>query len=405
MSHVDEGALHAYLDGALDEYPNGQARRIRMHLERCERCAEALAEVRRVRDAAEAILATPELNVAPPPLEELKRLARSGGSSDKAPRLRLYRLGWAASVVLALGTGWMLRGGSGMADDVAEPRRGAVAPVADASGGQAESAESVGPSIALAGAAPAPARAVDATTVAQRAAEERVAPAAPVPGPESIPVLALDTALDAEAVLAQVDERVGDTIDDATIDVGSTLVAERAVEGGGVEAPEPAALPAPAEVEIVAGEPSPAAPADLSTTLSGADARVALSARVESGSGLAGASAFDQPRQRTTRSADRADGSEPGSLVVPGLDVLSIVWREEGVTPAGVRVLQRLDDGGELELIHLPEGFEPDLLERPADGVTELVVERDQGWLVLRAALDEEALVELLRRLDEAPPV
>ena len=26
MSHVDEGALHAYLDGALDEYPPAEAR-------------------------------------------------------------------------------------------------------------------------------------------------------------------------------------------------------------------------------------------------------------------------------------------------------------------------------------------------------------------------------------------
>jgi hypothetical protein len=116
-------------------------------------------------------------------------------------------------------------------------------------------------------------------------------------------------------------------------------------------------------------------------------------------------STFDQSRARSTRSSDRIDGAETGSLVVPGLDVLSIVWREEGVTPAGVRVLQRLEDGGELELIHLPEGFEPDLLERPMDGVTELVVEREQGWLVLRAALDEAALAELLRRLDEAPPL
>ena len=33
MSHVDDGALHAYLDGALEEYPIAEARRVREHLE------------------------------------------------------------------------------------------------------------------------------------------------------------------------------------------------------------------------------------------------------------------------------------------------------------------------------------------------------------------------------------
>jgi anti-sigma factor RsiW len=405
MSHVDKGALHAYLDGALDEYPSGQARRIRMHLERCDRCAEALAEARRVRDAAEAILATPELNVAPPPLEELKRLARSGGSSVKASRPRLYRLGWAASVVLALGTGWMLRGGSVMVDDAAAPSVGAVASSADAPSDPTESAE---PAAALAEAAPEPARVADATTVSQRtAAESGPAPAAPTAGPEVITVPVLDTSRDVGVVLADASDGVVDTIDDVVIEkVTPVLVAERTAEATAAGAPAPvtSGLPASAEVDAAAVAPSPPALEDRSTSLSGADARVALSSRAESGSGLA-ASTFDQSRARSTRQSGGVDGAETGSLVVPGLDVLSIVWREEGVTPAGVRVLQRLEDGGELELIHLPEGFEPDLLERPAEGVNELVVEREQGWLILRAALDEEALAELLRRLDEAPPL
>ena len=406
MLHVDEGALHAYLDGALDEYPSGQARRIRMHLERCERCADALAEARRVRDAAEAILATPELNVAPPPFEELKRLALSGGSNVKTTRPRLYRLGWAASVVLALGTGWMLRGGSVLVDDVAAPRVSVAAPSAAAPETRAEAVEPAEPAAALAEAAPEPARVADATAVSQRAAAEtRSAPDSPPSEPTAIPLPVLGTPVDVGTVLAAADDGVVDTIDDVAIEkIAPALAAERTAEATGAAVPGPAGLPASAEVEASAGAPSPPAPADRSTNLSGADARVALSTRVESGSGL-GTSPFDQPRARSTRPSGRNDGPETGSLVVPGLDVLSIVWREEGVTPAGVRVLQRLDDGGELELIHLPEGFEPHLLDRPTDGVTELVVERGQGWLILRAALDEEALAELLRRLDETPPL
>ena len=42
MSHVDEGALHAYLDGALDEYPAAEGRRVREHLDLCPECAERL---------------------------------------------------------------------------------------------------------------------------------------------------------------------------------------------------------------------------------------------------------------------------------------------------------------------------------------------------------------------------
>ena len=96
MPHVDEGALHAYLDGALDDYPNGEARRIRAHLERCASCGAALAEARSLRDTAEAVLATPTLNVTPPPpvtvsepkkIDE-KKAAAEGASSAKALKQR-----------------------------------------------------------------------------------------------------------------------------------------------------------------------------------------------------------------------------------------------------------------------------------------------------------------------------
>ena len=56
MSHVDEGALHAYLDGALDEYPVAEARRIREHLDVCATCAERLEVERGLRSDAHAML-------------------------------------------------------------------------------------------------------------------------------------------------------------------------------------------------------------------------------------------------------------------------------------------------------------------------------------------------------------
>jgi len=380
MSHVDEGALHAYLDGALDEYPTGQARRIRAHLERCERCAEALGEARQVREQAERILASPELNVAPPPLEELKRLARSSETAQRRTRPLAHRFGWAASVVLALGVGWMLRGGS-VPVPPESVGRGAASMAAES--GQAESAAQDAVA-ALVGSRETEALALDgARTQAPATSALPVAPEPMrAPSVEVAPVLVVG---EDEALLDEVlSERVASVPPPAgALSRPDTDVA--ATEAAGAEPPAPAAD-------------------DRSTSLSGADARVALSTRVDGASGLMGTGAFDRGRE-TMRAADRADDGEPGSLVVPGLEVLSIVWREEGVAPAGVRVLQRLDGGGELELIHLPEGFEPGLVAPPATGVTELVVPRDQGWLILRAALDEAALRELLRRLDEAPPM
>ena len=389
MSHVDEGALHAYLDGALEEYPSGQARRIRLHLEHCARCDEALVEARKVRDRAERILASPDLSVTPPPFEELRRLARSSEHRESEPEGRrarpfAHRFGWAASVVLALGVGWILRGGTAVM-----PERGmdrVLAPVAEETGRpqspeanvEADARSANDDALAREGAAPAD-------------LERAAIPAAPEP--------LQAPALEVAPVLAAREEEA----------LADDLLSERVASA----ATAPSASPQPGVELVVEGAPSPdvagSQPAigesDRSASLSGIDApRGALSSRVDAGTGLMGTAAFDRARE-APRSADRVGEGEPGSLVIPGLEVLSIVWREEGTTPAGVRVVQRLEGGGEVELIHLPEGFEPGLLDSAGPGVRELVVPRDQGWLVLRAGVDEDALLDLLRRLDEPPPM
>ena len=123
MSHINKGDVHAYLDGALGAYPEEAARHIREHLDACRDCAQLLEDERRLRQEADAILAasTPRpVEVAP--LEELlARAAESDheepaqgaeGSERKARPLvggLLYSLRWAATVVIALGAGWMAR--------------------------------------------------------------------------------------------------------------------------------------------------------------------------------------------------------------------------------------------------------------------------------------------------------
>src|SRR3989442_11997677 len=54
MSHVDEGTLHAYLDGAL---PPGERSQVDAHLAECRDCRERLAAARGLIAPADARLA------------------------------------------------------------------------------------------------------------------------------------------------------------------------------------------------------------------------------------------------------------------------------------------------------------------------------------------------------------
>ncbi len=99
MSHVDDGMLHAYLDGELSPT---EAQGIDAHLAQCPGCRARLDEERAlIARAAELLaLAAPPLPLdrAPPPV---------GGRRWWHVRLPLA---WAATVALALGMGWYLGG-------------------------------------------------------------------------------------------------------------------------------------------------------------------------------------------------------------------------------------------------------------------------------------------------------
>jgi len=100
MLHVDEGTLHAYLDGAL---PPAERSQVDVHLAGCPECRERLAEARALIARADALLALAlPAERAAPPLHELRR-------RPLWRRLR-WPIAWAASVTLAVGLGWMLRG-------------------------------------------------------------------------------------------------------------------------------------------------------------------------------------------------------------------------------------------------------------------------------------------------------
>jgi hypothetical protein len=143
MPHLDEGVLHAYLDGALplaselaaevqscsdaesrvdgDEVAFRSVEDVEQHLNGCGECRAALEHARQIKEASAGILsaAGPE-NVIPPSFEELQRRAKTdrSGTEKHGGRgaglhgrrfVRMRSLAWAATVVLAAMVGWYAR--------------------------------------------------------------------------------------------------------------------------------------------------------------------------------------------------------------------------------------------------------------------------------------------------------
>src|SRR6266513_2836900 len=100
MPHVDEGTLHAYLDGELSP-PERAA--VEAHVAQCPPCRTRLAEERALLDRATSLLglARPPERAAPP-LSQLQPAKRRFWEV-RAP------LAWAASIALALGVGYYAR--------------------------------------------------------------------------------------------------------------------------------------------------------------------------------------------------------------------------------------------------------------------------------------------------------
>lgn len=117
MPHIADGELAAWLDGA-GGLAEDQQRTIETHLSDCADCRRRLEAARRLRNEATEILglAVPR-EAATPSLDELLSLARgeiaeagrgaAEARSSRGPSGRLLRLAWAASLVMAVGAGWI----------------------------------------------------------------------------------------------------------------------------------------------------------------------------------------------------------------------------------------------------------------------------------------------------------
>ena len=425
MSHVDKGALHAYLDSALDEYSASEARRVREHLESCSECADRLEEERRLRQDATAMLALAAPDVEVPSFEELKAYVKAMQPRPTRASLRLYRLGWAASVVLALSAGWMVRGGqltqqeAGPAS-VAGPEASAASrliPIAEQEAGDFAASVDGEEVRALP-------RQLEAQAAVSRAGLDRddLVKAAdqpaqvPVGGVVDVAVAELDVvergaaaqnrAVDDFSDRKEVEDRLEEAVGLVDASLAGRISADERVNeldprtagAGAAVATLPLAQAREradtAPVELVVQPPVSVQPEQErfeEAARRSAERPEPTTSRIDADSRAPAADlrAFEE---------DPAEANE-GYMIVPGLDVISYANIAEGTSPSGVHVVQTLENGEILDVYHLPEGVAPSVLSPLEDGRNELRAERDGGWVVLRAALPTDTLRELLARL------
>jgi hypothetical protein len=206
MRHVDEGRLHAWLDGELPEEGPDGARALEAHIESCAVCRARAEEEEQIRDAASAILGGADPGEIAAPRMIPRPVPAAPVSGHPRGRGRWWiSIGWAASVLLAVGIGWMARPGSPerVAIDVPPPApsrtQGPPVPVPGAVQAPAEEIPSPARIPDRTDAAEAPDGAAGRSVLRERsAAPPRAEPAAPsvaadmsVPRPEPMPAPSL----------------------------------------------------------------------------------------------------------------------------------------------------------------------------------------------------------------------
>jgi len=107
MQHLDEGTLQAWLDGARSGLDPSKLAKIERHLAACDSCASQADALARSSFRAHALLSVGRDFYAPRlSYEDLAKRARGSRASGR-PLRRKVSAAWAASIVGAIGLGWM----------------------------------------------------------------------------------------------------------------------------------------------------------------------------------------------------------------------------------------------------------------------------------------------------------
>jgi CarboxypepD_reg-like domain/Putative zinc-finger len=110
MLHLDDGTLQAWLDRPRSGLTASEREEVESHLAVCEACGRRLVEMDELSGRVDALLSVPAPLDEPIPSYEavVARAHRHRGTRRR--RFRWTAGAWAASVVLALGAGWMAHG-------------------------------------------------------------------------------------------------------------------------------------------------------------------------------------------------------------------------------------------------------------------------------------------------------
>ena len=417
MRHIAEGELHAWLDGALDQLGNERALAVREHLRSCAACQEGLAveEAFRARAMEVLALAAPAAVDTPPfeALVERARVVQIEGTGTRPHISRTARLGWAATVVIALGAGWMAR-------------ELGLRPGVDSGG------------VSASGVTPSPSRVAESTVVAPTDAPLGVParpssperedvgellrpmslPAAPPPETQGAPGAVAPTDALASAGAGAGSAKAA-TVTLAELDLAplSGVVGIESLRDAPRELPEvaPSAPPRLAADERPTRE-DPLARA-RERTASAAPRREVLRQDRAASFAVPGerAPAFGVDRARDSAGIQggaavttEADPEEGLGLIVADLPVLRVEWTEMSPGRPGLRVLQRLASGDTLEIRFVRSGgAAADSVDDPLapvvsaplrPGWSQVVRVHRDGWLVARARLASDELELLVDR-------
>ena len=387
MSHVDEGRLHAFLDGALSAADPADAERVELHLAACADCRALMEDAARLRDEASALLGSAQPRAFVMPSFDAIRARSATVAPAQRVRPSILRMpfndfAWAAMVMLAIGLGWMLN------DTVGPDDRRVLVPgvtlrneAATESSGVASLDFAIEPAAPDAEeAAPAPVAADDRLALEPRgeagsavsgAGAERAAEYDVVPEAAPAPALAYDAVRESEA------------IEELRVETQSARRSQAPVTAA--PAPPPPSLAQAAPASAAAEEGRAAAGADAAGAPADADAgwrRITVSEAERLTDGklvrLAGA--------RITSSAARGSGTE--------LEVQTVQLTDRGES---IKVVQRRTP---LLEARRREALESQA-EMPANAtVTAGLTVRVEEWTVtISGAVPPDRLRELAARL------
>jgi hypothetical protein len=421
MQHIADGQLHALLDGALHTFDEKLARATESHLAECAACQARLEAERGVRDRAHGILslAAPSGRDIRPFDEVIRRPApaprRTGRTTRAVP------LVWAASIVVALGLGWLARSSMRPAEPMAEVQASAM-PASDTTAPYPAAAARAASTQAepLSQAVPEP------EPTAPLAAAPQAAPASPVTPPRTTkateaPIAALTPLADARAATEDFAGRAEAARPDSTLVRGRvTDESGRPLAGVQVQAPALAAravtgLDGAYTLHLGGEQLSGSDSVTLTAQMVGREterhslpigrgqvraqdfrlraATVALEALV-----VAGRESRRTSWTRTDRAAAEQSLGRP-IQTIPGLPLLGIeLGRSEGAPV--VRVRHRVGRAGTLllEQVANPGELEGELSALSSEKEAELVVRRNGLRVTARAPMSLDSLRALLRR-------